>query len=514
MFARIGLTGALLLAVSTEPLMAGKVDDTFTWTTANEIGSADIYFANLRETLIVTHAMCDSLIYRDPLTDAYEPLLATSWEWTDATTMDVTLREGVTFHDGRAFGPEDVAYTLNFVSDPENESQTQQLTSWIDNVEVTGPNSVRIHAKSPTPAALEYMTGTMPIFPDGHYDNAPVVPGADGAQRRDNGAVTPVCTGPYQMTEFTPGDGLTLEKNEGYFADSPKGMPQIGTIVFRTIQDPETQIAELVTGGVDWIWGVPTENVDMLSSMDGIEVVAAPTLRMSFLELDAAGRSGEDAPTTDVRVRQAIAHAIDREAIVENLVGDGSRVLPSLCAPAQSGCETDVTQYDYDPEKARALLAEAGYADGLSLPFWSYRDRQYAEVILNYLREVGINADLNFVQWGALRPALAGGEVELGNLTWGSNGVLDVSASTGYYFDGGEMDYARDADVTRWLEEANVETDPEARNALYSRALNRIADEAYKVPLFLYARTYGFNDAFDYPITDDELAHFYLGSWK
>jgi peptide/nickel transport system substrate-binding protein len=494
--------------------LADKANDTFNWTTANEIGSADIYFANLRETLIVTYAMCDSLVYRDPMTGIYEPLLATAWEWVDPTTMDVTLRDDVTFHDGTSFGPEDVAYTLNFVSDPANESQLQTLTGWIDNVEVTGGNSVRIHAKSPTPAVLEYMTGTMPIFPDGHYDDAPEVPGAEGTRRRDNGAVTPVCTGPYRLTEFVPGEGLTLEKNNDYFADSPKGTPQIGTMVFRTIKDPETQIAELVTGGVDWIWGVPTENVDMLSSMGGIDVVAAPTLRMSFLELDTIGRSGEDAPTSDIRVRQAIAHAIDRKAIVENLVGEGSRVLPSFCAPAQFGCDTDVKQYDYDPEKARALLADAGYEDGLSIPFWSYRDRQFAEAIIGYLREVGIDADLNFVQWGALRPALAGGEVETANLTWGSNGVLDVSASTGYYFDGGEMDYARDEDITQWLEEASVETDPEAREALYSKALNRIADEAYKVPLFLYARTYGFNSEFEYPITDDELAHFYLGSWK
>lgn len=513
MLARTSLTGAFLLSVSVSPLLADKANDTFTWTTANEIGSADIYFANLRETLIVTNAMCDSLVYRDPISGSYEPLLALDWEWTNPTTMDLTLREGVTFHDGTDFGPEDVAYTLNYVSDPANESQLQTLTGWIDRVEVTGDTTVRIHAKAPTPAALEYITGTMPIFPEGHYDDAPEVPGADGT-RRDSGAVAPVCTGPYEMTEFNPGESLTLTKNDAYFSDSPKGMPQVGTMVFRTIKDPETQIAELVTGGVDWIWGVPTENVDLLASMEGIEVVAAPTLRMSFLELDAAGRSGADGPMTDPRVRKAIAHAIDREAIVTNLVGEGARVLPSFCTPAQFGCDTDVTQYDYDPEKARALLAEAGYQDGLTLPFWSYRDRPYAEAILNYLREVGIETNLNFVQWGALRPALAGGEVEMGNLTWGSNGVLDVAASTGYYFDGGEMDYARDAEVTSWLEEAEVETDPEARKALYSQALNRIADEAYKVPLFLYARTYGFNSEFDYPITDDELAHFYLGSWK
>src|SRR3546814_2372074 len=97
------------------------------------------------------------------------------------------------------------------------------IVDWIDNVEVVGPYQVRIHAKAPTPAAFEYLTGTSPIFPDGHYESAPSVTGADGKPRRDWGAVVPMCTGPYKLVDYQPGQSVTLEKNLDYFEGSPKG---------------------------------------------------------------------------------------------------------------------------------------------------------------------------------------------------------------------------------------------------------------------------------------------------
>ncbi|RAI00859.1 ABC transporter substrate-binding protein [Acuticoccus sediminis] len=508
------LSAASLAVLAATPALAGKADDTFTWTTSSEMDTPDIYYGNQREALINTYAQCDSLIYRNPETNEYQPLLATSWEWTDPTTLEMKLREGVKFHDGTDFDAEDVAYTLNHVAAPDSDMKIRVIVDWIDNVEVVDPHTVRIHAKAPTPAAFEYLTGTSPIFPSGHYDDAPEVPGADGTTRRDWGAVLPVCTGPYKLTDYQPGQSLTLEKNDDYFEGSPKGKPSVGKLVYRTIKDPETQMAELVTGGVDWIWGVPPENADMLSTMDNITVESAATMRMSFLSLDAAGRTGEGNPFTDKRVRQAVAHAIDRQAIAESLVGPGAAVQESMCVPVQAGCTTDVTQYDFDPDKARELLAEAGYPDGFETPFFAYRDRPYSEAVLNYLRDVGIKGDLNFLQWRALRPLIVDDKTPIAHLTFGSNGMLDASASTGYYFQGSSDDYARDAEVMEWLKAAETETDTAKRNELYSKALKKIADEAYYIPLFVYGRTYAFNSEFEYPITDDEMAHFYLGKWK
>lgn len=507
------LWAASLAVLAAFPAFAGKDNDTLVWATATEMDTPDLYYGNQREALITAYAQCDSLLHRDPKTNEYLPLLATSWKWVDDTTLEMELRKGVKFHDGTDFDAQDVADTLNHLAAPDSDMKIRVVVDWIKNVEVVDTHKIRIHAKAPTPAAFEYLSGTSPIYPSGHYQKAPEVPGADGKTRRDWGAVLPVCTGPYKIEDYQPGQSLTLVKNPDYFEGSPKGKPAIGKIIYRTIKDSETQVAELVTGGVDWIWGVPPENADMLNSMPNITVVSAPTMRMSFLALDAAGRTGKN-PLTDVRVRRAIAHAIDREAIAKNLVGKGAAVQKSLCVPIQFGCETDVTQYEYNPEKAKQLLAEAGYPNGFTVQFYAYRDRPYSEAVINYLRAVGINAELQFLQWRALRPLIVDNKTPIAHLTFGSNGMLDASASTGHYFQFSPDDYARDEEVRDWLAKAEGTMDPAVRKELYSKALRKIADQAYYIPLFIYGRTYAFTSDLDYPLTDDEMAHFYMAKWK
>lgn len=509
----LGMATAVALMTMHGAVLAGKADDTLVWATSTEIDTPDIYYGNQREALIATYAMCDSLVQRDPITNEYQPLLALSWKWTDDRTLDVKLRKGVKFHNGKDFGAEDVAYTFNHLAPESSGMVFRALVDWIKNVEVVAPDEVIFHATRPAPAALEYLTGTSPIFPKGHYDNAPTVPTADGKTRRDYGAVLPMCTGPYKLSDYKPGQSLTLVKNDNYFEGSPKGKPHIGKIIFRTIPDVDTQVSELMTGGVDWIWGVPPENAKLLAEQPNLTVKSAATMRMSFLSLDAAGRSGDN-PMKDVRVRRAMFYAIDRAALVKNLVGDGAVVQKSMCSMNQFGCTDKVPDYPYDPAKAKALLAEAGYPNGFDITFYAYRDRPFSEAVANYLRAVGIRTNMQFMQWRALRPIVTGGKAQLVHLTLGSNGMLDASASTSYYFKFTPDDYARDPQVRDWLETADTSIDPETRKTFYAKALARINDQAYFVPLFTYGRTYAFNKDLDYPLTPDEMAHFYLARWK
>jgi len=508
----IGATAAVaLVGVAAGEAQAGKSDDTLVWSTASEVDAVDIYYQNLREVVIMAHQICDTLVYRNPDTLEYEPLLATSWTWTTPTQLDVELREGVTFHNGESFGPDDVAYTYNHVSSEDSGVVTREVVDWMEHVEVTGEHSVRIHLDEPFPAALEFLSGITPIYPEGHYDDATETPSADGT-RRDYGAVQPVCTGPYELTEFDPGSSVTMTKNENYFAGSPKGQPEIGTLKFRTIPDAEAQLAELMTGRIDWIWSVPKENAGQIDAREGLTVEQAATMRVSFLNMDSAGRSGEN-PFQDIRVRRAVNHAIDKEAIASNLVGSAAEVLHSACFPTQFGCTQDVKKYNYDPEKARALLEEAGYSDGFDTPLYAYRDRPFTEAVIGYLDEVGIDAPLNFMQRKALRPEIYDGETTFAHLTWGSQGVNDIANITPHYFTFGPDDYDRDEKVRSLLEEGNVETDPEKRQQLYKQALQRIAEKAYWAPLFSYARYYAFTSDLDFTPTPDEIAHFYRASW-
>src|SRR5690606_17835642 len=171
------------------------------------------------------------------------------------------------------------------------------------------------------------------------------------------------------------------------------------------------------------------------------------TLRIAMVALDAAGRTGDN-PLTDVRVRRAVNHAIDRETIVDNLVGGDGEIINAPCHPVQFGCDQSAAVvYDYDPEKAKALLAEAGYADGFSVKMGSYRDRARAEAVQSYLAAVGINAELEILQASPSFSSWRDGKVEMWYGDWGSQSLADSSASIGAMFDGSSNDGSRNETV-------------------------------------------------------------------
>ncbi len=184
------LAAAFAASLVAGPAFAGKANDTLVYASDSEPENVSPYHNNLREGVILARNCWDTLIYRNTQTGAYEPMLATSWKWVDDTTLDLVIREGVTFHNGDPLGPEDVAFTFNYVLTPEARTVTRQNVDWMKSTEVTGPHSVRIHLKQPFPAALEYLAGPTPIFPAAYFKKV----GLDGF------AKAPIGSGPYKIT--------------------------------------------------------------------------------------------------------------------------------------------------------------------------------------------------------------------------------------------------------------------------------------------------------------------------
>ena len=489
--------------------LANKANDTLVWTTTREAAVADPYYNNTRELVVMGHMAWDALLYRDINTGEFKPLLATSWKWVDNVTIDLELRKGVKFHDGTDFDADDVVYTVNFTSNKDNGVLSYKNVSWMKSAEKTGPYSVRLHLRKPFPAALAFLSNVVFIMPSGHYDSAPMK--ADG--KKDYGAVKPVGTGPYMITDVKAGEYIAMKKNPNYFDGSPKGKPQIGNIKFRTIKEMNTQIAELLTGGVDWIWDVPKDQAERLADQGAVTVENAKTMRISYLAFDVDGSSNTKV-FMDKKVRMAVAHAINRESIVKNLVGPAAVVIHSACHPDQFGCTQDVKKWDYDPAKSKALLKEAGLADGFSFDIYAYRQREFTEAVIGDLAKVGIKAKLNFMQYRALRDLVWKGKTPINHMTWGSNSIPDVSAITSHFFTGGRDDPAKDPKVIAALEEGDSATDPEVRKAAYKRALQRISAELYWLPMFTYAKYYAFSKDLDFKTTPDEIPRFYSAKWK
>jgi peptide/nickel transport system substrate-binding protein len=491
------------------PALAGKADDTLNWATDREIAVIDPYYNNTRELVVMGHLGWDALMFRNLATGEFVPLLATGWEWIDNLTMEIDLREGVTFHDGTSFGSEDVVYTVNHVANPDNGTLTSANVNWMASAEALGPLKVRLHLAKPFPAALAYLANAVFIMPEGHYDAAPA--GADG--KKDYASVAPNGTGPYKFLEAKAGEYVHWAKNDAYMKDTAKGQPSIGKINFRTIKEGNTQIAEMLTGGLDWIWDVPKEQAERMEATGTVTVENAKTMRISYLAFDVDGSSGQEF-FKDQRVRAAVAHAINRESITRNLVGPASVVIDAACHPDQFGCTQDVPKWDYDPAKAKALLAEAGYPDGFEFDIYAYRQREFTEAVIGDLANVGIKAKLNFMQYRALRDLVWEGKTAINHMTWGSNSIPDVSAGTSHFFSGGRDDPAKDPEVIAWLAEGDTTVDSAAREVAYKKALAKISGEVYWLPMFTYAKYYVFANDLDFQTTSDEIPRFYAAKWK
>jgi len=493
---------ALALGVSTAA-QAGKSEDTLNVAFTKELENVDSYFNSSREGVVLQRAIWDGLVYRDPDTNEYKGNLATSWQWIDDLTLEFKLREDVTFHNGEPFDADDVVYTVNFVAEEANGVKTQRNVNWMKSAEKVDQYTVRIHLKAPFPAAIEFLSGPVSIYPNEYYAEA----GPTGM------GLKPVGTGPYQVSLVEPGKHFVLEKYEGYH-DSPKGQPQIGKVDIRTIPDVNTQMAELFGSTLDFLWQVPADQAEKLATMDQFTVANESTMRIGYLTLDAAGRTGEGNPFTDLRVRRAVAHAIDRDVLVQALLKGKSKVVNTACFPSQFGCFQDVPSYDYDPEKAKALLAEAGYPDGFETDFYAYRDRDYAEAIASFLNAVGIKTNFHMLQYSALRELRMKGGTPVSFQTWGSYSINDTSAITSEFFKWGSLDDSRDPEVRDWLDVADSATDPEKRKEYYAKALTKIADQAYWVPMFSYNTNYVFSSDVSYAPTPDEVLRFVTMSWK
>ena len=496
---------AALLMCSTFAAHAGKANDTLVYASDNEVENVSPYHNNMREGVILANMAWDTLIHRDLKTGEYKPQLATAWKWESPTALLVTLRPGVTFHNGDKFSADDVVFTFNTVTGPDAKIATRQNTDWIKDVVKLSETQVRINLKTPFPAALEYLAGPTPIYPAAYFKKV----GLEGFSK------APVGTGPYKITVVTPGQGVTMAKNTSYFKDSPLGQPQIGTVKFVVIRDPEARVAQLMTGAVDWIWRVPADQAESFKAMSKMTVLSGETMRVGFMSINNNGTTPESAPFKDPRVRQALNHAINRKGMADNLVRGGSQPVYAPCFRTQFGCDTtSVVKYDYNPGKAKALLAEAGYANGFDTDLWAYRERDYAEAIIGDLRKVGIRARLHFVQYPALRTELRSGRAPLSFQAWGSFSINDASAFVGNYFKGGPDDTAKDPQTIALLQTADATVDKAERKSKYAKALQRISTEAFWAPMFSYSTNYAFSSDLKFEAQPDELPRFFKASWK
>jgi len=492
------------VALCAGQVLANKKSDTLNIAWDQPMDNGDVYYNTSREGILFARMVWDQLIERDPITFEYKPGLATAWRWIDSVTLEFELRKGVKFHDGQPFDADDVVYTLNFVSNPANKILTMSNIFWVKNAEKIDQYRVRIHLKAPFPPALEYVAGPMPIYPHVYYAKV----GPAGMSKK------PIGTGPYKVESLELGKSVTFVKNTEYWEGSPKGKPQIGKIFEREIPEKTTQIAELLSGGLDLMWYVPTDQITNINKVKGLTVAQGETMRVGYILFDAAGRAGKS-PLQDVRVRRAIAHAINRPEFTKTFFAPAAQVLKGPCFQTQFGCYQGATQYEFNPAKAKELMKQAGYADGFDSELYAYRQpRQWEDALAGYLRAINVRAKINLLAYPAFRNKNHEGVTPLSFGDWGSYSINDTSAIIGNFFTGSLDDFSGDQELQGWVKEANSNPDPKKRTELYQKAIARIMDQMYMLPMNSYSINYAHTVDLEFTPFKDEIPRYYLYRWR
>lgn len=489
------------------PVRADKADDTLkvVWGANGPIESVDLYFSTRRTAMELSALVWDTLVFRDPNTFEYKPLLAKAWRRLDDRTLEFDLRDDVKFHDGTRFSAKDVVQTLTRVADPSFKVRVPRNVNWIEKVVEVGPHTVQVVSKAPFPPALDYIATALPIYPGEYYAKV----GPEGMHKG------PVGTGPYRMTLVETAKAYRLVRNDDYMKGSPKGASFIKNVDIREVPDAQTQVAELIGKRAHIIWDISSDQLDQIGRVRGFKTVQAETMRVGYIGLDAAGRTGNKALQND-DVRRAIAHAVNRDSIVKNLVRGSARVVDAPCYDKQFGCATEAARkYEYAPEKAKELLKKAGFESGVEFDFYVIPLLQsVAEAVASDLGKVGIRARIRTMEYPALHDAQFKDQTPAVLLSWGSYSVNDVSSLIGLFFLPGKEDYARDPELHEWLQKAETNVDPALRKDLYAKSIARITDKAYWVPMYTFVKNYAFSDQITFEAHADEFTRLYMIQWK
>jgi peptide/nickel transport system substrate-binding protein len=498
------ISALIFLIFAATQASAGK--DTLVWALDSKIPTMDIYATTSLNLTNIFHMASDSLVERDLDDLSIKPNLAVSWKRLDDRTWEFRLREGVKFHNGNPLNSEAVRYTIeDRILNPDLKARLRGAYTFIERVEILDDLNFRVHTKGPYPLILERFCTFFPYDPEWCREN-----GEEHVVENIMG------TGPYRFVRWDKGNRLVLEKNHDYWLP---GIPRIPNVLIREIPEQSTRIAELLSGGVDIISKLDPDKMALVEKNKKTQVLETPSHRISFWQFDSMGRAG-DTPVKDKRVRQAIWHAIDRQAIIDTMFQGHAEIVNSPLSPFDFGYVSDLPALEYNPEKAKALLEEAGYGDGLELEIMYYypTQHQFNSAAMGYLEKVGVKLKFNDFRGNigqAIKVRDGGKAKDIGNFGWASYMLLDADGTLPIWFgEGSNKSYTDDPELSGWIEEARFSFDHEKRAELYRKAQERIIEEVYWMPINTVNTIYGANAKLRLKLPINETLLLKIAEWS
>jgi peptide/nickel transport system substrate-binding protein len=482
-------------------------DDTVVYAVQGDIPNWDPPNSVLRESIIFGYHVFDHLAARDLKTGRVGPSLAVSWKALDDTTWEVKLRKGVKFHDGTPFTARDVKATFDRVLNPENKLTARGNHAKIKSIEVVDDLTAKFKTDGPYPLFVERMTAQA-------IASEKVIREKGHEWMQEN----PVGTGPYKLVKWSKKQEHLLQRNEDYWG--PK--PAFKFVRIRIIPEQATQIAELVSGGVDVIKAVPPDQMDVINKSGIARTSTSPILRTAFLQLDQAGRSGPN-PYQDKRVRQAANLAVDMDGIIKHVLNGLADRTATSVNPMAFGYDPNLKAYKQDLAAAKKLLAEAGFPNGFEVglqrgqPIVEPGLIQTTDAIVADLAKVGIKVKQRMIgEIGPFVNLVRDGKADpMFEWSWGYYSIFDADA---ILFDvmtcGQAYSYYCNKALDDLVSQGRSTLDQKKRAEIYQRAQKLIHDDAAYLFKWGLRGVWGVSNRIDYEAPKDEIDRMFVATPK
>ncbi|MFF2754972.1 glutathione ABC transporter substrate-binding protein [Psychrobacillus sp. NPDC058041] len=451
---------------------ASKNNDTLVIARLSDAESLDQQFMSTINAASVTHGkVYEGLVGRDKNADI-QPLLATEWKQPDDTTWEFKLRQGVKFHDGTPFNADAVKKTFDRMLDPNVGSPKAALFKMVKEVKVIDEYTVQFILSEPYSPLLSILAS---------HEGGIISPKSIEKYGKEQ-IKEPNGTGPFVFESWTPGQEIVLKKNENYWGTKAK----VAKVVFKVVPEETTRISMIETGEAQIAEPLSVPMMDTVEASQNTKVYRSEGYGTEYI-----GFNVKNEKLSDVRVRKAIAHAVEMDSILKGVYNNVGSEANSLLGSKVFGYDPDLKTYDYNLNEAKKLLAEAGYPNGFELTLTTMDNRErinVAEVLQSQLKGIGIKLNIEVLEYGTFVEKVYSGNAEMFIISWrNATGDADYNQYNLFHTNSmgsaGNSSFYSNKEVDALLDAARTEKDQEKRIELYVKAQQIEMGDALYIPI-------------------------------